>query len=569
MENYRYLLEDEILRVTAKLRAQGRDKLAQLFANCYANTFETTTRRMDDGTLFLVTGDIHAMWLRDSAAQVHQYLPLCAKNSAVADMVEGLIRRQVMYYRIDAFANGFNEEPNGAGHTDDRPRQNLWVFERKYEIDSPCYMIQLAYLFWKATGRTSYLNEFFFSAGSRMVEIFKREQNHNAENSYYRFFRDNCPESDTLTNNGLGAPVAYTGMTWSGFRPSDDACKYGYLIPANLFAVVALRQLAELCDVMNVYQEKIKAPALKLADEIEAGVKKYGIVDHPEFGRIYAYETDGMGNYVFMDDANVPSLLALPYMGCCAADDEVYLNTRRFVLSKANPYYWEGTAIRGLGSPHTPDGYVWHIGLALQGLTATDPAERKAILNMMADSDGGTGYMHEGVCADDPTVYTRPWFAWANSIFSELVLKDLEEDEKAEAAKGNQKLPGCGFHHLALRASDFDRSYRFYTEVLGFRRRTGWGEGEKRVALLNFGDGGLLELFGAGVKDAPQGCYWHAALKVDDVDAAFETAVAAGAGVHQPPKDALLGNPGEEQIPVRLAFIKGFDGELLEFFHEK
>ncbi len=416
-------LSGVIASVTDRLRAEGRDKLALLFQNCFPNTLETTTRLMEDGTTYIFTGDIPAMWLRDSSAQVHQYLPFCAQDPDLSDLIAGLIRRQLFYVLTDPYANAFNPEENGNGHTDDRPLQKKWVFERKYEVDSLCYVLQLSELFYEKTGRTDIFDDTFRRAAELITDTFIAEQ-HHGESSPYRFFRTGCADHDTIHNNGLGAPVAVTGMTWSGFRPSDDACTYGYLIPSNLFAVTVLRRLVPIAEKI------LGAPALagkakKLADEISEGVRTYGIVDHPKYGKMYAYETDGMGNYVFMDDANVPSLIALPYIGFCEPDDEIYLNTRRFILSEDNPYYFRGKEISGLGSPHTPKGYVWHIGLTLQGLTAVDPEERKRMLSMLENSDAGTGFMHEGVCADNPMKFTRPWFAWSNSIFSELVLKDL------------------------------------------------------------------------------------------------------------------------------------------------
>ena len=216
-------------------------------------------------------------------------------------------------------------------------------------------------------------------------------------------------------------------MTWSGFRPSDDACVYGYLIPSNMFAVVTLGYTAEI--MREIYKdEEVAARAEKLASEIRAGIEKYGVVEHPKFGKMYAYETDGLGNYVFMDDANVPSLMSIPYLGYCSADDEIYKNTRAFVLSKENPYYYEGTAAKGVGSPHTPPEYIWHIALSMQGLTSRDPEECKALLHMLKTTDDGKGFMHEGCHKDDPSKFTRPWFAWSNSLFSEFVLKCIDEN---------------------------------------------------------------------------------------------------------------------------------------------
>ena len=256
---------------------------------------------------------------------------------------------------------------------------------------------------------------------SIILDLWETEQYHG-ERSTYTFERPNPYQpTDTLMNNGKGTPVGYTGMTWSGFRPSDDACTYHYLIPSQMYAVVVLRYLAEIA--RDIYRDDAMAlRAQKLLAEIDNGIQKFGIVEHPKYGKIYAYETDGLGNYNLMDDANVPSLLSAPYLGYCSVDDPIYVNTRKFILSEDNPYYFSGTLLHGVGSPHTEQGYVWPISLAIQGLTSTDPNEVEEVLNMMARSHAGTYFMHESIDSGDQYKFSRKWFAWANSIFSELVL---------------------------------------------------------------------------------------------------------------------------------------------------
>lgn len=399
---------------------QAHPKLARIFRNALLNTLQTTVQRKEDGTTFVITGDIPAMWLRDSAAQVRPFLTLAAEAPELGDMIEGLVRRQMDCILQDPYANAFNESPTGKGHQADNTEMSPWLWERKYEIDSLCYPVQLAYLLWKNTGRTSHLTPSFAAAARRILETWRTEQHHESR-STYRFERSDCPPTDTLTREGRGAEVGYTGMTWSGFRPSDDACTYGYLVPANMFAAVALRQLAEMAREA-IGDERLAEEGDALLAEIDEGIRRHAIVEHPEHGRIFAYETDGFGAHYLMDDANVPSLLSIPYLGYASADDPVYANTRRFVLSPANPYYFEGMAARGVGSPHTPQGYIWHIALAMQGLTATDREEKLRLLLLMADTDAGTGMMHEGFCADDPQVYSRQWFSWANMMYCELLM---------------------------------------------------------------------------------------------------------------------------------------------------
>ena len=405
-----------------KLQKQGKPKLADMYRNCFRSTWDTTLQR-SDGTVFLITGDIPAMWLRDSSAQVFHYLPYAQAYPEIREAVEGLLRRQFQYIVLDPYTNAFNREASGRHGYDDRTNwteeQKPWIWERKYEIDSLCYPIRLAYTFWKETGSTAWCDELFRQAADTILSVWKTEQ-HHMEQSPYFFERSDCPPSDTLIREGRGAEVGYTGMTWSGFRPSDDACRYGYLIPSNFFAARALDLLGEIAQVLLQDQEMAQTCA-QMRGEILEGIAKYGIVHHPKFGDVYAYEVDGLGHSHFMDDANVPSLLSLPYLGCIDAGDKVYRNTRKMILSPENPYYYEGTVAKGIGSPHTPKDYIWPISLCIQGLSTQDREEAEQLLEMLENMDAGTLLMHEGVHKDDPQQFTRPWFAWANSIFSEFV----------------------------------------------------------------------------------------------------------------------------------------------------
>ena len=397
-------------------------KLSELFKNCYPNTMDTTVKPLGEKDTFVITGDIPAMWLRDSTAQVLHYLRF-ADAEPVAELVEGLIARQAKCVLIDPYANAYNREPSDFKPFDDRPRASDWVWERKYEIDSLCYPVWLAWRFHEKTGRTGFLTEQFAEMLRTIVDVFRTEQDHSQ--SDYRFERTNCPPSDTLSHEGRGEPVAVTGMTWSGFRPSDDACMYGYLVPSNLFAAQELTHLAKFARMLG--DEELAADAEKLSGEIREGVEKYGHVQHPTFGDIYAYETDGMGHYNLMDDANVPSLLALPYLGACAKDDPAYLRTRAFVLSRENPYYYEGALAKGVGSPHTPAGYIWPIALCVQAMTTDDNAEAARLLDTLMHTHAGCECMHESFDPDAPEKFTREWFAWANSMFGEMIYRLYEE----------------------------------------------------------------------------------------------------------------------------------------------
>ncbi|MBR5453454.1 MAG: glycoside hydrolase family 125 protein, partial [Clostridia bacterium] len=409
------ILEERIESYAKKL--EKYPKLCQLYRNCCPNTIETAVQECDDGTYFVLTGDIPAMWMRDSTAQVTHYIPV-AKDPEMAKILEGVIRRQLMYIEIDPYANAFNKEANGEGHKEDMPPQGPWVFERKYEVDSLCYPMRLLYLYWKETGREEIIKEKLETTARIIIDQWKTEQYH-MEKSPYLFIRTvySVPW-DTIHNDGKGEPVTYTGMTWSGFRPSDDGCQYGYLTASEMFAVVVLGYMSEMLREV-CHNDAMADECDKLRGEIDEGIKKYCVVDHEKYGKIYCCETDGMGNYSMIDDANIPSLLSIPYIGYSAADDEIYRNTRNFLLSPDNPFYFEGECAKGIGSRHTPKKYVWHMALVMQGLTSTDDNEKRELLEMIANTDAGTGYLHEGFHVNDPQKYTRDWFTWPNSLFAE------------------------------------------------------------------------------------------------------------------------------------------------------
>lgn len=411
----------ESLLSAVKSRTADIPGLYEMFQNCFMNTWKTTVKNMPDGTTYVITGDIPAMWLRDSVCQLRPYLLLANEDEEILSMLAGLVKRQFQYILIDPYANAFNEEANGNCWASDETCMSPWIWERKYEVDSLCYPIQLAYLLWKNTGYTKHFDAVFEKGARKIIETFRTEQNHE-EHSEYRFIRKDTYFTDTLSRDGKGALVrSGTGMTWSGFRPSDDACTYGYLIPSNMFAVVVLRYLSEIED--TIYKnEKTAKQASILADEIFEGIETYGITKTEEFGSIYAYETDGFGQYNLMDDANVPSLLAMSYLGYVGKNPEIAENTRRFLFSEANPTFYQGTKAKGIGSPHTPSRYIWPIALAMEGLTSEQKIRKKEVLELLMQTDGQTGMMHESFQVDDPCQYTREWFSWANAVFSELVL---------------------------------------------------------------------------------------------------------------------------------------------------
>lgn len=422
-------VEDEIARVKSLLTNR---QLAWMFENCFPNTIDTTVHfRMLDGNpdTFVYTGDIHAMWLRDSGAQVWPYLQLANKDEQLRLMLEGVVRRQLMCINLDPYANAFNDGPVGSYWESDNTDMKPELHERKWEIDSLCYVIRLAYEYWKVTGDDSVFDETWLKAVNNILTTFIQQQRKDGVGPY-RFTRKTDRSTDTLNNNGLGAPVNPVGLIVSCFRPSDDATTLQFLVPSNLFAVTSLRKAAEILTVVNK-DEELAAKCTALADEVENAIKKYAVVDHPEFGKIYAFEVDGFGNALLMDDANVPSLLALPYLGDVDVNDPVYRNTRRFVWSTSNPYFFKGKAAEGIGGPHVGYDMIWPMSIMMKAFTSTDDAEIKQCIETLMTTHNGTGFMHESFHKDNPSNFTREWFAWQNTLFGELILK-LVNDGKLD-----------------------------------------------------------------------------------------------------------------------------------------
>ncbi|HZY97312.1 MAG TPA: glycoside hydrolase family 125 protein [Candidatus Cybelea sp.] len=355
-----------------------------------------------DGTAYIMTGDIPAEWLRDASAQARPYLFFAKHDPEVRGLLRAIITRMVKYLQIDPYANAYTLDYR--------------VWEQKFELDSLAYPTALAWSYWKTTGDSSIFTGDFSKMLDNVLTTMQREQNHPRDSRYAH---------KELADDGRGRPVSYTGMIWTGFRPSDDACYYNFLIPAEMFAVVALGDMSEI--ELRVYHNVVKArEARALRDEVQRGIQTYGLVLVPKYGYIYAYEVDGLGHAILTDDANIPSLLAAPYFGYTAPGDRYYENTRRFLLSQDNPSFYQGRVARGIGSYHTPDHWVWPLALIVEGMTATAGTEKQDVMGQLLASDPGDHLLHESFNPDNPQQYTRRNFGWPNALFSEFVMTQFE-----------------------------------------------------------------------------------------------------------------------------------------------
>ncbi len=424
------IIDDKIKEVQKLLK--DNQKLAWMFGNCFPNTLETTVHYTDkDGEddTFVYTGDIHAMWLRDSGAQVWPYVRFANKDPKLKKMIRGVILRQLKCINFDPYANAFNKDPmpNGEWMKDTGMKPEL--HERKYEIDSLCYPIRLAYYYWKVTGDATIFGEEWQKAIENILKTFKEQQRKNGLGPY-KFLRVTNRALDTVCNDGWGAPVKPVGLIASVFRPSDDATTFLFLVPSNFMAVSSLRKSAEILSVVNKRTD-LASECTNLADEVHSALMKHAIYNHPKYGKIYAYEVDGFGNRLLMDDANVPSLLGMGYLGDVDINDEVYQNTRRFVWSEDNPYFFKGKAGEGIGGPHIGYDMAWHMSIMMKAFTAQSDEEIRHCMRMLVSTDAGTGFMHESFDVNNADRYTRSWFAWQNSLFGELILK-LIDDGKTE-----------------------------------------------------------------------------------------------------------------------------------------
>ncbi|KAA0146172.1 hypothetical protein FNF31_01766 [Cafeteria roenbergensis] len=451
--NQRKFASQAVDSIIASYQPKFKDaQLGQIFANALPNTLDTTVfEHTTSGELapdtFIITGDITAMWLRDSANQVAPYMRFVSQDSGLFSLISGLVRRQARQVLVDPYANAHQLEGSPPSpHTDDSTSTPAFagtrvgamgptIFERKFEIDTLANFLHLSASFFAAAGKdqptfgapVNAAGQTWADAAELVIDTLRTQQASSEEeggNPPYLFQRTTSQPTDSL-QFGRGAPAARTGMIKTGFRPSDDAHTLPFNIPGNAYVVVALREAAAVLSALG--RADTAASALALADEVNAGILAFGVVNHPGAnGTVLAYEVDGYGNSYFMDDANLPSLLGIPVYGWTNTTDPLYMRTRALLLSKANPYYFSGSVGQGTGGPHDGLDRIWPMSMVARASTALSDQEVLSVLEQLKGSTACTGLMHESINKNSAGSYTRPWFAWANSFFGGLIL-DLAE----------------------------------------------------------------------------------------------------------------------------------------------
>ena len=414
-------VEEAILKVK---KATGNKETAWLFENCFANTLDTTVDfELINGKpdTYVITGDIDAMWLRDSSAQVWPYLSLIKEDKHLREMIRGVINRQIKCVLLDPYANAFYKDENKVSEwKSDLTTMKAGIHERKWEVDSLCYPMRLAYGYWKETGDISPFDKNWKAAIELILNTFTAQQRLNDEGPY-TFQRTTAWATDGVPLAGYGYPTKKVGLIHSMFRPSDDATVFPFLIPSNIFAAIALQDLSVLLGT-GLKDTVLANRCSDFSKQLFKNIEEYGTIEHKKYGKIYAYEVNGFGSYNLMDDANVPSLLSIPYLSG-TFNKKIVENTRHFVLSSDNPFFFKGTAGEGIGGPHIGMDHIWPLSIIMRGLTSTDDAEITHCINMLQKSNAGTGFMHESFYKNNADKFTRKWFAWANTIYGEFILK--------------------------------------------------------------------------------------------------------------------------------------------------
>jgi len=402
-------------RISETHRRALLGRASVLCSKNYWQTLQTCVERFEDSTVFVRTGDIEGMWTRDSAAQLHPYIPLASDSPEFQSLLEGALRSQAKYIAIDPYSNAYHK--TWKNYDDARLLRGGYVFTGNYEMDSGAYFLRFLKSYADVVPTSAILREpQIHEAVTILMKLYRLEQNHS--NSQYKY--PLAPPWE-LPGGPNGKPVGYTGMVWNAFRPSDDPHTFGYHIPGNLFLASYLPFVGNVAK--EVWQdEELARYAEELRNDILNGVERYG-TKSVDGKTVYCYETDGLGHCNLMDDANVPSLLSIPYLDPSGEhyNREIYTNTREFILSDKNPWFFQGSVASGIGSPHTGKNMIWPMSLIMQAFTTESPKEKLDLIKLVMNS-AKDDVLRESFNKDNKQKTTREWFAWPNALFAELVM---------------------------------------------------------------------------------------------------------------------------------------------------
>ncbi|PFH52869.1 glycoside hydrolase family 125 protein [Amanita thiersii Skay4041] len=421
--------------------------VARLFENTFPNTLDTTVKYFnpDENLAFIITG-VKAQWLRDTANQFAHYHSLLSIDSELATLVKAVINNEARYVAEYPYCGAFQPPPESGlasthndwadGVTVNPPVNNQTVFECKYEIDSLCGFLKLSRSYYQATKDASFMNNNWRDAIDQIFRVINEQSQPTFDEnfnfiSFYNWTGGNGALSPMVDNGGNGEPKAYTGLVGTHHRPSDDLSVFAFLTPANAMLSVELNHLADILDDTKQLRN-VSEQAREWSVRIHDAIWKTTVVDN-----IFAYETNGFGGRYVMDDANVPSLLSLPYLGFLEKHHPAYSATRKLLLSPRNPYFAAGKSFNGVGGPHVDPLHPWPMSHISAIFGTDDDNEILTSLYTIVNNTQGLGLIHESQSIRDSS-YTRSWFAWANSYFAEMVL-DLAERKPGLILKENKK----------------------------------------------------------------------------------------------------------------------------------
>ena len=434
--------------ISKNIKNISSKKISQLYSSCYRFTLETKIlySLFNGEDAFVYSTNLPVMWISQSCLQIYPYIKHCNNDKDLSKLIMSVFNRILKYILLDPFSNAFVlkntiSSPFFSDITFKKTKDNQFIhgmsseiWERKFQLNSIIFPFYIMGIYNKITNDFSFINDVFFKALIEIIKVIKNElrdtDEENCNDGPQYFFQRNTHESFDTMHFGRGNPCKNTNLIKSYFRCSEDACLFPYNIPENALVYVTFKMLKE---ILEKFQKNVKYNSLilelqNITDHLYEGILKYGIRKDEETGeKFYVYEIDGYGNYYFMDEPRYPSLLSLPFFGFCDYKDEIYLNTRKRILSHKNPYYIEGKFGSGESSAHSFRDYNSTLFTIMRGLTSSNQKEIEECLDLIAKSANNFNYLHEYFDINNINYYVNLSFATANSFLCVLIDKCLEE----------------------------------------------------------------------------------------------------------------------------------------------